>query len=811
MGGERGVVESQHSDAKEPKVAPTESAGSHALHQLMARGRPSVPDVVSVLSHANTSDQQQLIAELHQSLGNDFVQQVLAQMPESRGSSPQGQSKTAAPEIDASLPVPSPVKASANASAESALTPHAAPTPAQRQSDGVERLGSIYDSVEGAATGILGALAPAYQAARDQRDVAAVAELGGRLLAAFSIVHGGKSAFDQLRKSVPHKSVQGTGATEDLDLAKSQADIEAKAPLFDSLIPIVDAMIANTLTPHQFQGKEVAGQPHVVDIAHLSGTHQIAKLSGELQRTLGMLVLVDELKTSLFDSKKGLDKAQLAPARMKLLPWATRPLDLAFLRAALGPLWDLLDATATEPMDPKLGTMLADSEKQAKHTGWLGDVGRFDINNAVAHLHAGGRGMAETVLGDLYTTDPDTRAGALMQIKQRGLLDALCSAVGWADIKNLHDSLGGGFAEIKTDLQKYFIGDRKYGPSLDSEWENHDYSLHGEVGQLGPVGSVLNFALDLGTFGFNSSYGKAIDDNAQGLTSDAEMHRAKTHAAVKTAVVAAVSLLTGGAADKAIRGTGAAVSTGRAIGGGVAGGGIGAGYGLAASDAYDIHVSGDKQEASSPLDYVKAVLLGGAMGGVLGGVAKGLSNRAGKYLPKGGAGEPPSAEASPEPQTTSEQAPAVENAASIEPTEAPPRATPQSRELGLRPDTVEAIASFENIKADPIGRVNQDPNSNHYKAARREAAGDVVARRPDGTPYDHIRDLQEHYNGLDNARTTMERELQRPSPNMTERGLEVLLNKYSELQRTMSRLKGFLDEIGHSPPFPPFHQWPPGA
>lgn len=243
----------------------------------------------------------------------------------------------------------------------------------------------------------------------------------------------------------------------------------------------------------------------------------------------------------------------------------------------------------------------------------------------------------------------------------------------------------------------------------------------------------------------------------------------------------------------------------------MAGGGIGAGYGLAASDAYDIHVSGDKQEASSPLDYVKAVLLGGAMGGVLGGVAKGLSNRAGKYLPKGGAGEPPSAEASPEPQTTSEQAPAVENAASIEPTEAPPRATPQSRELGLRPDTVEAIASFENIKADPIGRVNQDPNSNHYKAARREAAGDVVARRPDGTPYDHIRDLQEHYNGLDNARTTMERELQRPSPNMTERGLEVLLNKYSELQRTMSRLKGFLDEIGHSPPFPPFHQWPPGA
>jgi len=46
---------------------------------------------------------------------------------------------------------------------------------------------------------------------------------------------------------------------------------------------------------------------------------------------------------------------------------------------------------------------------------------------------------------------------------------------------------------------------------------------------------------------------------------------------------------------------------------------------------------------------------------------------------------------------------------------------------------------------------------------------------------------------------------------MTDRGLEVLLNTEGELQRTMSRLKRFLDEIGHSPPFPPFHEWPPGA
>lgn len=286
-------------------------------------------------------------------------------------------------------------------------------------------------------------------------------------------------------------------------------------------------------------------------------------------------------------------------------------------------------------MDAKPSDLLTHATAQAKHTGWLGDVGRFDISNATSHLRAGGREMAELVLGDLYTTDPDTRARALMQIKERGLLDALCSAVGWADIKQLHDSLGGGFGEIKTDLQHYFLGKGKYGPSLDSEWENHDSSLHSLVAQLGIPGKVLNFALDIGTFGFNSSYGKAIDDQREGLTSESEASRAKMHAAGKTAVIAAVSILTGGLADKAVRGGAATVSTARAIGAGAAGGSAGAVSGLAASDVYG-NVAGTQHGFSSPEDYVKALLLGGAIGGVIGGVTQHLSNRvASKYLSEG--------------------------------------------------------------------------------------------------------------------------------------------------------------------------------
>jgi Bacterial toxin 28 len=142
---------------------------------------------------------------------------------------------------------------------------------------------------------------------------------------------------------------------------------------------------------------------------------------------------------------------------------------------------------------------------------------------------------------------------------------------------------------------------------------------------------------------------------------------------------------------------------------------------------------------------------------------------------------------------------------------APATNAARARELGLRPQTVDAIESFENIKRDPIGEVNREPNHNHYKAARREANNEVVARRPDGRPFNHIRDLQEHYRGLDNVRQVLEAEIEYPPPGITERGLEVLLSKYSELQSTMSRLKGFLDGIGYGPPFPPFRTWPPGT
>ncbi|WP_406330416.1 polymorphic toxin type 28 domain-containing protein [Streptomyces sp. NBC_00203] len=122
---------------------------------------------------------------------------------------------------------------------------------------------------------------------------------------------------------------------------------------------------------------------------------------------------------------------------------------------------------------------------------------------------------------------------------------------------------------------------------------------------------------------------------------------------------------------------------------------------------------------------------------------------------------------------------------------------PKCRELGLREAAQKAITKLENIKKDPIGEINSQPNHNHYSAARREARGEVVARKADGTPFDHIKDLTQARNGLDNVRQALETELKNPPASITERGMEVLKKKRKETIEELERLNAFLQSIGH--------------
>ena len=118
---------------------------------------------------------------------------------------------------------------------------------------------------------------------------------------------------------------------------------------------------------------------------------------------------------------------------------------------------------------------------------------------------------------------------------------------------------------------------------------------------------------------------------------------------------------------------------------------------------------------------------------------------------------------------------------------------------GLSPEANNAIRRFENIKNNVLGDINSRPKHNHYSAARREARGEVVARRPDGTPFDHIGELQDAYRGLQNIREALEREMRYLPNTLTDRGLNVLLDRYAEVQDELNRLKNFLTEIGRPP------------
>lgn len=65
--------------------------------------------------------------------------------------------------------------------------------------------------------------------------------------------------------------------------------------------------------------------------------------------------------------------------------------------------------------------------------------------------------------------------------------------------------------------------------------------------------------------------------------------------------------------------------------------------------------------------------------------------------------------------------------------------------------------------------------------------------------FNHIGELHDAYRGLQNVRRSLEAEMNNLSPNLTARGLEVLLRQSQEVQREASDLKGFLSSIGHVP------------
>jgi hypothetical protein len=523
-----------------------------------------------------------------------------------------------------------PVAPAVDAAFAPAFKPHD-----QKHADSIKWM---HDSLELADSDaqLIAQLARSYVAARDNVDAPATAELGGTLLGAFVRMRGATSALAELHAQLTTQSIAGTRPEQDLENAQLQQDVEARMAGVEQAVTSATTLAVLTLTPREFRGRRVTEQPLGIALdAPPEGIR--AELQLELGHTLRVLDVARRVPAALATKHLVSQLSFDAGIYGEICALASRPIDLAFFKAIAGPQWNQLEATA--PPQAKPSVALDQATKQATHTGWLADTGKFDIDDAAAFINSGD---AMTALRSLYTTDDQSRGVLLLQLKQRKLLAPFCQQLGWSYVKKLHDSLSIGHAEIKTDLQAYFVGGTdKFGPSLDSEWNSHESSLHSLIGKLGPYGKLENWALDIATFGFHSQYAQARDANTSGMISDGDFHNAAINVANRTALTAVVAMITGGTADKFVRGGAATISTARAIAAGATGGVVGGLSGQLTNDAYMVYLSEEKEKFSSPEDYVKTALMAGAFGAAAGGFTH-LSETSRAYLPSEMERTPPS-------------------------------------------------------------------------------------------------------------------------------------------------------------------------
>jgi len=85
---------------------------------------------------------------------------------------------------------------------------------------------------------------------------------------------------------------------------------------------------------------------------------------------------------------------------------------------------------------------------------------------------------------------------------------------------------------------------------------------------------------------------------------------------------------------------------------------------------------------------------------------------------------------------------------------------------------------------DPLANYRKDLDRATLDAARRELRGEVVARKPDGTPYDHVGKVRELQKGLKNTIARMQARLRQPGCSPAQR---------AEAERIISEASRLLD------------------
>lgn len=607
----------------------------------MSHGRPSVADVVAVMRKYPMA-RIAMMETIHRALGNQFAHEVNTQLQEQSANALAPLGPTAG-----LPPAPKPVFELAKGGDLAAILKN----------------GHTYETFADQQITTLNGVMPGYVKARNALDRDGVQQVGMVAMSSLELLRAAISGLgEQLGKHVdPLNCAPGTDPAAELQGADQLGQLDALQRRYKELVATatqIQLNVLTTMTPREYRGSPLPDAE--VPAAHVGAKGLIdvrGQVNEELVRTLTIINSAERLFIQFADPKALHDPQKRQLARSDIGAFAHRPADLTFLRAILmsAGLWQQLDSedehkSAAKPgplgvevckeSDGPLSSLYAETRKQAEQLGWLTDIGNYDRYMADLEINIGSSEGVTNVWARIMSASADGRAQILYQMQRRGMFKPFLDKLPWHYTKELHDGLPSGHGDLKTELQKYFLVEGKWGTSLENQ-EYHAPSLTKMIRDGGEaVGgwgqSVINgfdTALNFATLGFTHGYGQAQDAHSQGLITDDEYATAVRQVSTRAAVGMAIMMATGGMG----RGAGAAGSgsmgaaslypsaAGTALATGVEGATF-ATTEMFALDTTDI-MTGAKSQYSDMSDYLKTAMIGGTMGAAVGGTTRFLTNR----------------------------------------------------------------------------------------------------------------------------------------------------------------------------------------
>lgn len=603
MGGEQsqqGQVQ-QHQDAgQHDKVAST-GAGVTALRHLLKGGGPPSVETVSTFVQIFPADRDAMLALLHQSLGNQFVHQVMQRVE--AGQKP----------------------ASASLAAEVA-NDHAS-LDSNRQ--------------------IRATLLPAFARAVGALDPAAAAQLAIHIIATFKrslaahsaaagkLEHGRENALTSTAGS-SISDTEGEGRLADLRVTDGVLNLD--------LISLAHEL-AVKLGPQTFKNNPVMGGGTTTPkldadiVAHLtSEARTTVELINVAQRALATAGATPTTCAPLSPEQRTQIVSMIEPFR-------TRPVNLAFLVHAIGPglATEIMDTVGGSGNSLKKTTDAANA--QAKVSGALNDVGDFssddvekllpgDPDEQAAHryMHLGDA-PASKIYDEIASASPAARGPIVRQVAKLHRLDFLCEHLPKQQIIVLVQDLeprDPGAAE----LLRQWLQAHPPGRSMNELYDgNVDDQLEHGHGVRAYATLALQRLHNVVTGGFVDASSAVAEQHEAGQITDDQRSAGMTKALAKSVAVTGAGVATGGLTGEAVAGAAAPLdqllfkgaSTLAGAGAGGFAGGMGAHF---AGDAFD-HIANGKEGWDSGSDYLTSGLIGAGTGLAMSGV--GLIGS--KYLP----------------------------------------------------------------------------------------------------------------------------------------------------------------------------------